>query len=185
MKGIATKAKGFSRASPGSCTSVVPTPYDALARWKTEAPHLREFCESPLTDSNCRPPPYHRLSNGSQPRATVFLAVCALSAAVPFATDCHRLQPLGSINATSFVVWSDYGRPRHSLSHSVRHATGCLRRLRQLLQAGPRSPCRQRQAVHRPASVRNVAAIAYAALASADLTSTNMTWTSPASSSQL
>src|SRR4029453_7680869 len=104
MKGIATKAKGFWRASPGSCTSVVPTPYDALARWKTEAPHLREFCESPLTDSNYRPPPYHRLRQRVTTDGNVFFGRLCPFGGGSVCHRLHRLQPLGSINATSFVV---------------------------------------------------------------------------------
>jgi hypothetical protein len=57
---------------------------------------------SPLTDSNRRPPPYH-----ADPAATGrnlrqrFLPDSGPSATGPFATGCHWLRPLGSMNAPS------------------------------------------------------------------------------------
>src|SRR5439155_5860086 len=57
---------------------------------------------SPLTDSNRRPPSYHALRDGC--RGLPSVAVRPFSAVferVPFATGCHRLRPLGSINAPS------------------------------------------------------------------------------------
>jgi hypothetical protein len=72
----------------------------------------RPFCwpfKSPLTDSNRRPPPYHVLpsATGRNPRQRFWL-VLAASAPIRFATDCHRLQPRGSIKAPSDVASSSY-----------------------------------------------------------------------------
>ena len=56
--------------------------------------------ESPLTDSNRRPPPYHQSSSatGRNPRQRFPLALASLGGG-RFATDCHGLQPRGSIKA--------------------------------------------------------------------------------------
>jgi len=61
--------------------------------------------QSPLTDSNRRPPPYHavRIATGCNPRQR-FGLVLAVSRLSRFAVDCHRLQPRGSIKAPSYVV---------------------------------------------------------------------------------
>src|SRR5918996_5465396 len=61
--------------------------------------------KSPLTDSNRRPPslPFWGHGNWSQPTATVFARLSRFRP-LPFATDCHWLRPLGSINAPSRVV---------------------------------------------------------------------------------
>jgi hypothetical protein len=45
--------------------------------------------------------------NRSQPTATVSL-VWAVSEAVPFASDCHGLRPLGSIQAPRLVAYVGY-----------------------------------------------------------------------------
>jgi hypothetical protein len=60
--------------------------------------------QSPLTDSNRRPPPYHGTSHptGGNPWQR-FALVFAVSAPVPFAPDCQRLHPRGSIKAPSHV----------------------------------------------------------------------------------
>jgi hypothetical protein len=65
----------------------------------------RTIRRSPLTDSNRRPPPYHapRSATSGNPRQGFWL-VGAVSAAIPFATGCHRLRPLCSINAPYAVV---------------------------------------------------------------------------------
>jgi len=65
--------------------------------------------QSPLPDSNPRPPPYHGTTQatGRKPRQR-FSLVGAVFAPVRFATDCHRLQPRGSIKAPSFVVLAGY-----------------------------------------------------------------------------
>ena len=58
--------------------------------------------ESPLTDSNRRPSPYHALrpATGRNQRQR-FWHVGAVFGARAFATGCHWLRPLGSINAPS------------------------------------------------------------------------------------
>src|ERR671937_80420 len=64
---------------------------------------------SPLADSNRRPPPYHALQTATGGnRRQRFWLVFAVSAAIRFATDCHRLQPRGSIKAPSNVVTIGY-----------------------------------------------------------------------------
>ena len=70
---------------------------------------LQGILRSPLTDSNRRPPPSHAdpAATGRTSRQR-FSPVRAVFAAVPFATDCDRLRPLGSIKAPSFVARSDY-----------------------------------------------------------------------------
>ena len=77
------------------------------ARKKT--PRLAGHSESPLTDSNRRPPPYHalRAATGCSPRQR-FSLVSAPLAAASFATGCHRLQPRGSMKAPSCVVGYGY-----------------------------------------------------------------------------
>src|SRR5687767_7590880 len=69
----------------------------------TEKPRLRgAFLVSPLTDSNRRPPPYHVIQSATgRNRWQRFWLVRAVFAAFPFATGCHWLRPLGSINAPS------------------------------------------------------------------------------------
>src|SRR5438477_12334862 len=70
--------------------------------------------QSPLTDSNRRPPPYHGTSQatGGNRRQRIRL-VFAVSAAGRFAADCHGLQPRGSIRAPSSAtgVRTFYLRP--------------------------------------------------------------------------
>ena len=65
--------------------------------------------QSPLTDSNRRPPPYHALlSATSRNRRQRFWLVCTGFAPRSFATGCHGLQPRGSITAPSSVCCPGY-----------------------------------------------------------------------------
>jgi hypothetical protein len=61
--------------------------------------------QSPLTDSNRRPPPYHALrsATGRNLRQRFWL-VSEVFGRAALATDCHQLQPRGSIRAPSFVI---------------------------------------------------------------------------------
>ena len=61
--------------------------------------------QSPLTDSNRRPPPYHPspVATGCNLRQR-FPRVFASFGRGQFATDCHCLQPRGYIRAPSFVI---------------------------------------------------------------------------------
>ena len=65
---------------------------------------MRGLLQSPLTDSNRRPPPYHALRNGCYGLPPVAdRLIGAVFGYVPFATRRHRLRPLGSINAPSLL----------------------------------------------------------------------------------
>jgi hypothetical protein len=77
------------------------------ARIKNTA--LAGLLQSPLPDSNRRPPPYHGTSQatGRNPRQRFWL-VLAASAPIRFAADCRRLQPRGSIKAPSSVAIFGY-----------------------------------------------------------------------------
>src|SRR5919197_3988957 len=58
-----------------------------------------------LAEHERRPPPFLALQTATgRNRRQRFWLVFAVSAAIRFATDCHRLQPRGSIKAPSFVV---------------------------------------------------------------------------------
>src|SRR5829696_4472426 len=76
---------------------------------KAEQSRFTGLLQSPLTDSNRRPPPYHgtSLATRRNPRQR-FSLVWALLGALPFATSCHDLRPLGSIKAPFFVVCVGY-----------------------------------------------------------------------------
>ena len=105
-----TRKRSSSRKAkvrPLSCRRICPSRGRRRSRRSSVRFHGGLF-ESPLTDSNRRPPPYH--GNGSQPTATV-LACSAASATSRFADDCHRLQPRGSIKAPSADLRSNL---RHS-----------------------------------------------------------------------
>src|SRR5947207_13962766 len=68
----------------------------------TEEARFAGLLQSPLTDSNRRPPPYHGTSQATGRNARQsFPLVSAGFAAVGFATGCHRLQPRGSTRAPS------------------------------------------------------------------------------------
>jgi hypothetical protein len=86
--------------------------YSAVLSQTTKIPDFRgfSFSKSPLTDSNRRPPPYHfgNAATGRNRRQR-FSPVFAASVPSRFATDCHRLQPRGSIKAPSLVVYVDNG----------------------------------------------------------------------------
>ena len=84
---------------PGA-TSVRP---NSRRNWQRSHEGHRGFAaalQSPLTDSNRRPPPYHGTSRatGGNPRQR-FALVFAVSGAAAFAAVCHWLQPRGSIKA--------------------------------------------------------------------------------------
>jgi hypothetical protein len=71
--------------------------------------HFAALLQSPLTDSNRRPPPYHalRAAPGRNPRQR-FWHDLAPVADTRLAADCHCLQPRGSIKAPSSVVHCAY-----------------------------------------------------------------------------
>jgi hypothetical protein len=77
---------------------------------------LRRKVQSPLTDSNRRPPPYHAVfaAIGRNPRQR-FSHVRAVFALPAFATGCHRLRPLCSNSAPRSRVRSG----RHIASRAV------------------------------------------------------------------
>src|SRR5918994_5231060 len=78
--------------------------------------------QSPLTDSNRRPPPYHGASTATgRNRRQRFPACLSRFAAAAFATGCHPLRPLGSINAPQYVA--DYGYIAPAL-RLMPHASG-------------------------------------------------------------
>jgi hypothetical protein len=81
---------------------------DTLGASTTKVLH---FAESPLSDSNRRPPPYHFgvTATGRNPRQR-FRPIRVVFAAGPFAAGCQRLRPLCSINAPSPVVCLGYER---------------------------------------------------------------------------
>ena len=96
-----TRKRSSSRKAkvrPLSCRRICPSRGRRRSRRSSVRFHGGLF-ESPLTDSNRRPPPYHS-------------AVSALSR---FAADCRRLQPRGSIKAPSGGVrWSGFCTARIS-----------------------------------------------------------------------
>src|SRR5438874_8489035 len=69
---------------------------------KNEKSRCPGFLQSPLTDSNRRPPPYHGTSQATGgSRWQRISLVFAISRAGRVAADCHGLQPRGSIKAPS------------------------------------------------------------------------------------
>src|SRR6266545_7050192 len=76
------------------------------AQWRScksirrEKPRRAGLLQSPLTDSNRRPPPYHGTSHatGGNQRQR-FSVIFAVSGAGAFAAVCHWLRPRGSIKA--------------------------------------------------------------------------------------
>jgi hypothetical protein len=75
----------------------------------TERPLEQEETESPLTDSNRRPPPYHAIVAATgRNRRQRFRLILRFSGAGHLRAGCHRLQPRGSIKAPSFVVCTGY-----------------------------------------------------------------------------
>ena len=103
-------ASSARREAEGSIKGSIPT-----ARWRTckfSPSRKRRFpalLQSPLTDSNRRPPPYHAdpAATRRSPRQRFWL-VSAVMEAAGFATGCHGLRPRGSIKAPSSVVRSGY-----------------------------------------------------------------------------
>jgi len=100
----AHRPKPVRREREGSINSSIPTarldPEQVDLNAKARRRRFPGFLQSPLTDSNRRPPPYH-----PGPVATGrnwwqrFWLVSPVFAACPFATGCHWLRPLCSINA--------------------------------------------------------------------------------------
>src|SRR5581483_3989344 len=85
----------------------VPARGIRLQDGQAECPLCRTLPRSPLTDSNRRPPPYHILvhaTNGN--RWQRFWLVWAVFRPDRFATGCHWLPPLCSINAPSSAAGS-------------------------------------------------------------------------------
>jgi hypothetical protein len=79
----------------------MPTARSTRSRsFRTERRGFPAFLQSPLTDSSRRPPPYHALRSGCGGLPPVAdRPISAGFGPAPFATGCHRLRPLGSINA--------------------------------------------------------------------------------------
>jgi hypothetical protein len=102
LQGLPRSAHPRSAAEP--CTQM-PAVYRVLRGKATRNAYLQAFRQSPLTDSNRRPPPYHALpaATGRNQRQRFWLVLGA-SGSRRFATGCHRLQPRGSIKAPSLVV---------------------------------------------------------------------------------
>jgi ribonuclease HI len=104
-----------ARSEPeGSIKGSIPT-----ARWRSckfarnNKRRFAAFLQSPLTDSNRRPPPYHFgvVATGGNPRQRILL-VLAVFADSPFAADCHWLRLLGSTNAPSLGDLFSRGRTK-------------------------------------------------------------------------
>ena len=84
-----------------SIKSSIPTAYCSFCKLlQQEKPRFARLLQSPLTDSNRRPPPYHQgpAATGRN-RWQRFWLDSAVSGVFRFATGCHWLRPLGSINA--------------------------------------------------------------------------------------
>src|SRR5437764_11630064 len=78
--------------------------------------------QSPLTDSNRRPPPYHGTSHAtSGSRWQRISLVFAVSRGDRFASNCRRLQPRGSTKAPSSA--RGHGRERKVASREARAHT--------------------------------------------------------------
>jgi hypothetical protein len=107
-RGVAARESRFPRAPwprPGRARAGRVVRRIEQRSERTKAPVCRGFLQSPLTDSNRRPPPYHAdpAATGRKRRQR-FWRDSAVFTAARFATACHRLQPRGSIKAPSFVV---------------------------------------------------------------------------------
>jgi hypothetical protein len=86
-----------------SMNGSIPTAHWSSCKFsRRRKPRFAPLLQSPLTDSNRRPPPYHGTSQatgGSRwQRIWPVFAVCGPER---FAADCRRLQPRGSIKAPS------------------------------------------------------------------------------------
>jgi hypothetical protein len=94
--------------SPGStCDPDLPRLIELKGlRYPQKLPICRYL--SPLPDSNRRPPPYHPgpVATGRNLRQRFGLVFASFGCS-QFATDCHCLQPRGSIRAPSFVISQD------------------------------------------------------------------------------
>jgi hypothetical protein len=77
-------------------------PWSICKSIRVEGAPFAATLQSPLTDSNRRPPPYHIAvsATGRNPRQRFWL-VSALFSLGAFATVCRWLRPLGSTNAPS------------------------------------------------------------------------------------
>jgi hypothetical protein len=94
-------ARARERPPVPKCTRLVPAKRRYLAITGNQKNRIcRSFLPSPLTDSNHRPPPYHfGVSATGGNRRQRFWLDSAVSGVFRFATGCHWLRPLGSINA--------------------------------------------------------------------------------------
>jgi hypothetical protein len=114
---------GDTSRPEGSIKGSIPTARCGSCKWtRKKKPRFAGLLQSPLTDSNRRPPPYHGTSQatGGNRSQRIWL-VFALSALSRFAADCHRLQPRGSIRAPSgALLVSNRSRDSRRLSHHVR-----------------------------------------------------------------
>ena len=92
-----------SRASTAAILAGARYRYSRIASATPEKrPNQRAFLSSPLTDSNRRPPPYHAVpqATGRNSWQGSWL-VSAVLGPFAFASGCHRLRPLCSMNAPS------------------------------------------------------------------------------------
>jgi hypothetical protein len=101
---------------------------DYASKPETKSGRFAALFQSPLTDSNRRPPPYHLAATSRNPRQRFWL-VRAASAPIRFATDCHRLQPRGSIKAASSVVRIGYVATEASPRSRARSSYGLTSRV--------------------------------------------------------
>jgi hypothetical protein len=133
----------------GSIKGSIPTASCRPRKFsRTEKPCCAGLLQSPLTDSNRRPPPYHTQATGRNPRQR-FSPVSAVFGAAPFASGCHRLQPRGSIKAPFFVVSFGYLLPRR-VALRVRFTARRHRRLATANESAGVPACRVPPIVPRP-----------------------------------
>jgi hypothetical protein len=90
----------------------VPFAFPRVPDWATEIAKMRPFCRvflKPSSGLEPGTPPYHGTTQatGRNPRQR-FSLVWAVLEAVPFASDCHELRPLGSIKAPRLVAYVGY-----------------------------------------------------------------------------
>jgi hypothetical protein len=99
------------------CTRLVPAKRLNLAEAGNATCPVAGLFSSPLTDANRRPPPYHGTTQatGRNPRQRFSLGWAVLEA-VPFASDCHGLRPLGSTKAPRFVAYVGYDARNWTIS---------------------------------------------------------------------
>jgi hypothetical protein len=102
-----TSTTSGSRARPSSASWRRSSARRSERSWAAHRPKAghgstSRFLQSPLTDSNRRPPPYHLTpaATSCNARQQIWL-VSAVSRPARFAGACHWLRLLGSINAPS------------------------------------------------------------------------------------